>query len=366
MLVLGACVGAGMADKLSVKKMTYPSPTITGYGDGKVSFRAQTTSGNKPLAEVDAIEIAGQDAFNKAEALFEAGDFAGAAKGFDAVPDAADRPWIAKLAKARRLQSLGQAGAIDKAAQEWITELVAAKGASPVVALMPKTFGAKGSAENKAAIALLEKQIATSSKDALVVSGLKGLLAAVYEAQGDSAKADSLRDAQAGPATSGPEKEPAAQEPAVGPIVSIGPAQLKIYEGLVQNGKGADVVGHLTPGALRSLSSPSDLASALMILGKAQLQVAKGIAAKDEKALAERKEKLEQAGASFMRVWVFYASSADLAPEALFNAGEVCSLLGDQDAAMQAYSAIIQGFKDSDSSKALEFVKKTQDMLRAR
>jgi hypothetical protein len=363
MLVLGVCVTAGLADELKLKKVpAYPTPTITGYADGMVTFRTQTTSGSKSLADVDVIKLAGQEAFNKAEDLFDKGDFAGAAKGFDSVPEAADRPWLAKLAKGRRLQSLGQAGMIEQAAKEWMAQLVAAKGASPVFAMMPKKFGAKGSAENKAAIVLLEKQIA-ASKDASVVSSLKQLLSGVYEAQGDSAKAAALREADdAGQATSGPDKEPAAQESA-GPTVTIGLAQLKAYEGLVQNNKGADVVGHLTPPALRSLSSPSDLAMALLILGKAQLQVAKGVTVKDDNALADRNDKLRQAGVSFMRVAVFSSNSPDQATEALFCAGEVCSLMGDQDAATRAYETIVQNYQETDSPKAMEFVKKAQAIL---
>jgi hypothetical protein len=247
---------------------------------------------------------------------------------------------------------------IDKAAQEWAAQLAAAKGAAPVVALMPRKFGAKGSTENATAIALLEKQIA-ASHDAAVVGGLKELLAGVYEAQDDLAKAASLKE---GPTatTSVPGKEPV-QEP-TGPTITIGAGQLKEYARLVENNKGAEVISYLTPAALRGFSSPSDLAMGLLILGKAQLQVAKGITGKDTKALADRDEKLRQAGVSFMRVAVF-CNLPDQAAEALYDAAEVCSLIGDQAAAKKAYEAIVQTYTDSESPKALEFVRKAREML---
>jgi tetratricopeptide (TPR) repeat protein len=358
-LVLGACAAAGMADELTVKKLPpYPTPTITGYSNGKITFRTQTGEVSKPLADVDLVKIAGQDAFNKAEDLFDKKDFAGAAKAFESVPDAGGRPWVAAITKARRLQALGEAGMIDKAAQEWVTQLVAAKGALPVVALMPRKFGAKGSAQNATAIALLEKQIA-ASKDAAVVSELKQLLAGVYEAQGDSAKVATVKEVPA-EATSVPGQEPA-QEPA-GPTITVGPAQLRDCARLVENNNGAEVIGRITPAALRGFSSPSDLATGLLILGKAQLQVAKGIKGVDAKAKADRKEKLQEAGVSFMRVAVF-CNSPDQAAEAMFDAGEVCTLIGDKDAAMKAYDAVMQNYRESESPKALEFVKKAQDIL---
>jgi TolA-binding protein len=270
---------------------------------------------------VESIQLAGKDAFNRAEKLQADPNTAGAAvAAYDEASSALKGGWQEKLLRLRRLGAADSAGLIDRATQDWLAAMDDSPTAG-VEALRPKV-GAKvtGSA---GAIASLETKLKTV-KDASYQAAIKGLLLRLYEREGLKDKIAAMAGQLAAPGA------------AVSNRDQLRALAAKIDAGQVSEAL-KDILDHLDQ------YDDSDLPRGLLLAGKAQMKLAE--AAPDAPG---KKKQYVTAGLSLMRVYAYYPKSPDAA-EALYLAGQANESLPapNHAAARAAFEKVISEYSSS-------------------
>jgi TolA-binding protein len=338
-LALASALACG--DEVAVKGLTYRDAKITGIEDGQLVVEINGQTVHKPLESITKVTITGQESLNEAEGLASKGKAADAVKAYDQAVDRADVDWIKQLAVIRRLKALGQApDLIDRAVTEWLALLDQTKEAKFAVSLRPTKPAAKGSKANEDAIVALEAKEKALGNDSPSVSEMRGLLADLYRIQGeaDKAKAMALKMDSGKPAVG--------QTPVVGDSPHAPAAQganpediLKTAKEQIDNG-GAEQALSAIKGAIQQFTV-ADLPKALMLMGKAQTEMAKS--AKGEKA----KELRMAAGLNFMRIVTFYPTITEFSAEAGYLAGKVNLEMGNRAAARAAFNRVVSNYSGS-------------------
>ena len=328
------CASAALADDLTIKKIPpYSDVSIMDVKDGMISFRvASGVPSTKSVADILSVALKDNDDINQAEKLFVAGKFADAVKQYDAAAKKT-RPdtWAGRLIRYRRLTALDQAKMIDKAVVEWLA-MLDESGAKPgVLDLRPRNAAAKGAKENTQAIATLE---AKQSRDAAVAGAIKQALLDLYQAEGLKDKAGTVAGEIASSTTNAPDSGKSSGEG--------GDGQIKAADVLLSSGDPAKALATMQDNLGRY--GGTDLAAALLVMGKAQMALAE----KASDDAAKRKALLE-AGLNLMRVYTYYGSLSE-AGEALYLAGKVNESLGNKDAAGKAYEKVVSRYANSDAA----------------
>lgn len=331
---------AGGADQITVKRIPYADVLITDVKDGMISFRTSAGEATRSLRDVDLIQLGRDDPFNRAEKLRADGNAARAVPAYDAAAKTARAgSWQERLIRCRRLTAASQAGLIDRAVEDWLACMDESPAAKEVLALRPAA-AAKGPANVKA-IASLESKL-KSVTDKSYQAAIKGLLLVLYEKEGLTEKASALAAEISG----------AGSTPAAGSLRD----QLQGLELRLSQGQAAEVLADIQKNL--DAYGEADLPKALLLAGKAQTRLAE--AAKDAEG---RKKALAAAGLDFMRVYTYFARSAE-APEALYLAGQANASLPQPNAAAAAaaYEKVIKEYASSpfaaSAKAALEKIKK--------
>jgi len=338
---------AGDAVRL-VDRLVYDPVKITGIADGRLQF--ELAGGRaippKPLGQVATVKIDGADQLNRAEDLFEQGQYKAAAAGYAAALAGEAVAWRKLLIQYRRMKALEALGAIDEAVELWLAIVDAAGVSRGMLDLRPTRLAPAKSETNDRAIAFLEakaKQVHAKSKP--YHRAVLQALVDFYEQQGRLADAQQLQAILAGR----PSAEPGAADATSGPA-GADKAMLRLAELALKQCQYEKVIETIVP-RLKRLPQ-AQLPMALRLLGQAQLELAK--AQKDEKAA---RPMLLEAGLNLMRTVVFFPTSEE-APHALVSVGEVNERLGNLIAARAAYSAVGSRFPESPAAivakKALE------------
>lgn len=348
-LAMASALACG--DEVTVKGLTYRDAKVTGIENGQLVVEINGQTVHKPLESVTKVTITGQDSLNEAEGLAAGGKIADAVKAYDQAVDRTDMDWVKQLAVARRLKALGQSpDLIDRAVTEWLALLDQTKEAKFAISLRPTKPAAKGSKANEDAIAALEAKEKGLANDSPSASEMRGLLADLYRVQGNADKAKDM----ALKMSSG---KPAAGSTAQVSDNSHGPGAdlegvLKTAKEQIDNG-GAERALAGIKGAMQQFTV-AELPKALMLMGKAQMELAK--TAKGDKA----KELRMAAGLNFMRVVTFYPTITELAAEAGYLAGKVNLEMGNRAAARAAFHRVVENY--SSSPFAAEAAKATEAM----
>ena len=342
-------------DDVTVKGLTYSDAKINGIDDGQLLIEVNGQAVHKPLDTITKLHITGQDNLNQAEDFMAKSNVAEAIKAYDlAVDRAGDVDWLKQLAVARRLKALGQApDKIDRAVTEWLALLDQTKSAKFAVALRPSKPAAKGSKANDEAITALEAKESDAGTDSAALSAIRRLLADLYQVQGNADKAKALVAKMGSKSTNAQAPQPG-DNPHT-PTGSGGNLEelLQTAEAQVGHG-GAEQALTSLKGALQQFTV-NELPKALMLMGKAQMEMAKS--AKGERA----KELLDAAGLNFMRVVTFYPTITEVPAEAGYLAGKVNLELGNRAAARAAFNRVRERYSGSpfaaqaaDAVKAME------------
>lgn len=313
-LVLLIVAAAAGADELVCKGMTYAAANVKDVIDSNVQFEFAGHLVSKNVLEIDRITIVGKDSFNLAEDFLAKGDFASAVQNYDLAADRAGDDWLARLIEYRRLRVLDLASQVDRAAAEWLVIMDRFEGSRLGSVFRPTHLAVKGSPANDRAIAALEARL-PKVKDNYAQS-IKQFLLELYTAQGLKDKASALADELSGSAGD------------VSPFSS----QLKVLASQVEI-EPAKALATLDAN-LRAYSS-AELPKALLLRGRAQLQLAAQASPKARRPL------LLQAGLNFMRVAAFYPAAAEAA-EALYRAALVHRQLDNPAAARAACELLCQ------------------------
>jgi TolA-binding protein len=319
--------------------LVYEQVFVMDVSDGLVRFRTQSGSDvSKPLSDLTALELSGQEAVNQAERLLQEGKPAEAAAAYAALLKSGPLGWRKALARYRLLAAQEAAGQIDEAVRLWLE--VCDESASPGhLALRPKKLPAAGSAANDKAIALLAAKAAKGETNKAYLRSLQQLLLDLYERQGklDQAQALAAQMASETATQPSPGRGPAPATPAGGDL------QLRQAGLALKKGDYAEVVG-LVEGRLAGFSA-ADLPAALYFLGRAEME----LAGKETNADIAC-ETLLRAGLNLMRVVANFPDS-QYAPEALYSAGELNQRLGNRAAAKAAYEAVVKRYGQSASAE---------------
>jgi tetratricopeptide (TPR) repeat protein len=339
---LALASASACGDDVTVKGFPpYSDAKINGIEDGQLLFETNGQTVRKALDAIAKMHITGQDNLNEAEDLMAKGNVADAIKAYDlAVDRAGDVDWLKQLAVARRLKALGQApDKIDRAVTEWLALLDQTKGAKFAITLRPTKLAVKGSKANDDAIAALESKEGESGAEGPALSAIRRLLADLYQAQGNADKAKAMAAKMGG-------KPVAGQTPQTGdnphtPAASGGSPEELLQTAESQIGHGnADQALTSLKGSLQQFTV-NELPKALMLMGKAQMEMAK--TAKGEQA----KELLDAAGLNFMRVVTFYPTITEVPAEAGYLAGKVSLELGNRSAARAAFNRVRERYNGS-------------------
>ena len=343
-LALALSVGpllAGVSSADSIKLTSgvkYPPVTVVGAADGMVQFRiGRRRVLSKPLNEVAEIALVGNDTFNRAETFFRTGKYVEASASYSAAAAAATG-WQKMLIRYRLLAAHEKAEKIDKAVTLWLEIVDAAKASDGSVALRPRNLAPAGSSANDKAIAALAAKVKKVT-EASYLEAMRGLLVDLYERQGRLPEAQATAALLAGKATTRPSGKPG---PAVAPAGSM-PVRLRQAGLALKAGEYKKVVSFVEP-ALKKYP-PTELSTALYLLGGAQLGLARAETKKDKAG-----QLLLDAGLNLVRVVANYPGSTE-APDALLLAGEVSERLKNFSAAKAAYSAVISRYSRSPAAK---------------
>jgi tetratricopeptide (TPR) repeat protein len=300
---------------------------------------------SRPLKDVAVVTLAGSEEFNRGEELLQQGKAAEAAEAYAAVEKAASG-WRRNLLRCRLVTAFEAAGQTDQAVKYWLDIADAAGGSRGALDLRPTRLAPAGSAANDRAIAVLAAKL-PAVKEPAYQSAVRGLLADLYQRQGKLAEAQAVLGGQPGAAPATAPKvgqQPAAVQATAAPTNAAAAVQLKLAELSLQRGQYGDAVARLA-GQLNAFSM-TELASALSVLAKAQVGLAKA-----EGDPAKARLLLLEAGLNFMRVATFFPAG-DEAPGALVGAGDVNERLGNLDAARGAYAEVIKKSGQSPAGKA--------------
>ncbi len=357
-LALASALACG--DEITVKGITYSSAKITGIEDGQLVLEINSgQTVRKPLETVSKVNVTGQDSFNEAEKLTAQGKAAEAVKAYDKAIDlVGDVDWLKQLTAIRRLGALRQVpDQIDRAVTEWLVLLDSTKEARFAVSLRPAKLAARGSKANDDAIAALEPKEKESPNESPALNDIRGLLTELYLRQGkaEQAKAMSSKMGRITPTT---RQTPDGVENPHAPaghnanLLDV----LKAAKEQIDSGAAEQALAALN-GSLQQFTV-EELPKALMLMGKAQVAMAKS--AQGEKA----RELLVAAGLNFMRVVTFYPTITEVAAEANYLAGKVNLELGNRAAARAAFNKVVANYGESpfaaQASKAVEAMEKKQ------
>lgn len=332
------------ADEVRQAHVTYPPARVLGVTEGSLVFQMDSRQVRLPMSSVESINLTGQTAYNEAEKFMAAGEYAAAAKAFDALAGrAVDR--VQQIAAWRAVTAHEKAGRIGQATARW----AALFRKSPVVAVLaqrPTAAAAKGSSENAEAIGLLEALLDEFKADAGLAEPLRSGLADLYTAEGETEKALALLNRITATQKAAPPA--AAGAPAAGAAsVSLAGAQYRRAALLMEQGKAADALAAVQE-HLRQFRE-DELAAVLLLSGKARLRLAEA-----EGDPAKARELLLLAGLDFMRTYSYWPGSGE-APEALVAAGDVCAALGNPKAAQLAFETVTERYKGTPwAARAME------------
>lgn len=334
--------------------LVYDRVTIIAVAGGTIRFRTAAAQPTKSLRDLALVKLTGEEGFNRAEELLAAGRYAEAAKAYSAAGKVTGTAWKRTLIRYRRMSAAEAAGAIDEAIRLWLVLADEARGVKGVLELRPRKLAPKASQANERAIALLNAKAARVKAKPYRTAILEALVD-VYERQGRLVEAQALQARLAGRTTRPGARNGGGPSPgADGRPGASANAGLRLAGLLLKRDQFEKVVSTVEP-TLKRLEA-ADLPSALYMLGRAQLELAKR--RKDKKAA--RDLSLE-GGLNLMRVVVFFGGAGE-APYALLLAGQANENLGNFAAARAAYSTVISRFSASSSAKsaeaALERIKK--------
>ncbi|MDY7009598.1 MAG: hypothetical protein SVV80_02455 [Planctomycetota bacterium] len=334
--------------------LTYDPVIILGVSDGAVRFQMRSGSTvSKSISELALVSISGDNNFTLAEGLFEQGRNAEAEKAYSTARGLATDAWKKTLIDYRLLAVSDSAGQIDKATARWLKIVDDADASFGVLAMRPKKLAPAQSKANDTAITLLKGKIEETTSDACA-RAIRQLLVDLYERQGQLAQARAEVVKLAGKSeTPGAKPSNAATTRQGTPPIGSSDVQLRLASLSFKEGKFEQVVGQLQPKMKHLIDD--DLPSAMLLLGRAKLELSKQT---PDKSVAEKM--LLEAGLDLMRVVVFFGAG-DEAPHALLSAGRVNERLGNAEAAKAAYSDVVKMFAQSpaakEAKKALETMK---------
>ncbi len=270
----------------------YVGVEIVGFENGELAFRVNT-HGNvirKPLAEIAAISVDNQAAFNQGERLFDGREYAKCIRPFERARRQARQQWLVDLIDVRLLTAYDETGRFDRAVRTFLELLPRA----PAEALFrrPVNIPKAGSEYNRIAFGLIsqaEKRI----QDPTLLRHVKLLKLDVLWAE----KSPAARALAAELDGVAPASQPSRR------LVS----QVERLTRLVEMGRYERALPLIETAMTQA---PADGLDTLLMLQ-----------AKCELATAESDDQLKQAALTAMRVVVHYERSRSLA-EALFVAAK--------------------------------------------
>jgi len=335
-LLCAAAAVVARADSVSIEgRPMYSNVEVFDADEGLIKFRSGRTL-IFPVASVTAVRLEAQPLFNQAEKLLADGKAAEAAEAYEKAMETARNPWMQRLVRYRQLQTLNQAGRIDRAVEVWLS-LTEGKPAEALIQMVPTQCAAKGDPANAAAIDLLKARLAepATAGNAAYAAAVRNLLLTLLTTEGRSEEAERLATGETGTGpTDGttPEDAAAASE-------AVRREQLNAAAFLLKQGKAAEALTRLD--AMREQLGPGELPEALLLSGLARRQAAAAAAADKQGPI------LCQAGLDFMYVVAYFPDSAQAA-EALYHAAGVCAELGNETAARKAYEGVVERYGRSE------------------
>lgn len=367
------------SDKIVTAKRIPYSGKLVGCEGYVVAIKlASRRTIKKNLADISQIVAEDNDALTEAEAAVKEKRYEEASALYDKALKNARTTWMKRLIGIRRFQALGKSEKIDKSVAEWIKRCDESPAAIELK-IAPAGFAPKSSEANKRGIAALEKKIKTLEKNLdrnkAYITALLNLKMKIQEANENQdavvftvTQIEAVTAGQPRP-TETPAKKPVAKpaaESAAAPAAAtpdapelelktnVGWKNLDALEGLLKAGKAgkAGAVIEKIQAGLGKYDS-KQLPSALLLLGKAQLQKFDADGKTDKKLPVA-------AGLNFMRVYACFGK-APQAPEALYLAGIANEIIGDDNAAERAMKKLVVEYSQTDPEN--EFVVKAKKKL---
>ncbi len=358
--VLTAAAPAGADSVKLTNGLVYKPVKIVEVADGFIRFIYEKSPIRKTIREVSIITLDADKDFTKGETLLRQGKYSKAVDAYIASRKGVGTRWKKLLIDYRLLSASESAGQIDKAVASWIKIVDAAKATRGTLEMRPRKIPPTRSVAGDRAIALLNallKDKADKAESKAYVKAIRMMLLDIFERQGRLDEARAVAAQLAGRTATAPTTKNSSSNggrridvPAIGsPNAQLRLALISLKGGLCEQ-VAVDLSGRLKQ------FKKDDLPSALMLLGRARLEM--GLRATDKDAA---RKYLLNAGLDLMRVVVFFPSSTE-APHSLLWAGRVNERLGNPFAAKAAYSAVIKKFPDSPAAKkarkAMEGMKK--------
>ncbi|HAU36507.1 MAG TPA: hypothetical protein DCX07_02175, partial [Phycisphaerales bacterium] len=337
--------GATSADEVIHNRLPYSGATVTGVKDGEVVFRLEGQAKDiaKSLAEVDRIQITGEDLFNQAEKAFREKKYPEAMIFYDRAMEGASSDWMKLLIRYRRFQARDGAGELSKAIEDWLALMDETKSSKATVAMAPANLNVKNASELRTAESVLEEKLrqARQQRDTALAAAIEPLLAKIAQGKA-AAPAAAEGEGEAKPVPTGAPVD-------VGTVMGrrgegIYAGRLKAAADLLR--KGADAQS-----AQRALAmiesgmktySHAELPAALLIQGQAMMVLAG--------SSGDRRVLLVRAGLSFMKAASQYPESVE-ASQALLLAGRVNAALGNVTAARNAYRDTIIRYDGTEAAR---------------
>ncbi|MCD6303877.1 MAG: hypothetical protein J7M21_02825 [Planctomycetes bacterium] len=333
--ILAGATGAARGDTVTVRNIPYANVRVTDAANCKIAYRLNGRIIEKPIKDVNSVHIDNRPMINRAEQFMRAGKAVEAVMAYDAAEASPSvQPWQKRLIRYRRLRALDAAAMVGRAVKEWLAVVDENSASRGSIELAPTRLAKRGSPENARAISLLEARL-KQAKTVALIAKIKGLLAALYAAEGKTAKAAAVRSAGTVPAGGG--NPPGGAEDVSAAVAGL-PArgQLRQAADLINAGR-YDEAAEAIRQRLRRYSG-RELPAALLLRGKALLL-------KYEKTQPRDRKTLLEAGLCFMRVASGFDPSYPEVPEALFLAARVCELLGNKVAAQNTYRMLASKFR---------------------
>lgn len=310
-----AFCGATLADVVStVGKPPAIGVRVTGFRDGQLEYRLSTDrEASNPIEEIDYLQISNWPLFNLAEKQQRDGHMRQAAVSYERLlkqlaepkPGELDRR---QLVRCRLMRSLDQQGRFDRAVEVYLD--IVEQMPSLAERLHPVRFPAAGSTFLQAAARLVDEAIRRHGDDEIARSLARWR--------------DSWPAAETKPsATSGP----AATQPA-GMVTASIARQIGEIRQWVSAGQFDKAIRQADDLLKRS----PDAAMADVFFWQGRALLGRAGSAKTEEADRDRK----RAGLAFMRVVIHFPGNA-LAPQSLFEAGEICRQAGQLEQAIELW-----------------------------
>ena len=276
----------------------YVGVQIVGFENGELAFRVNT-HGNvikKPLAEVAAISIDNQAAFNQGERFFDRREYAKCIRPFERARRQAKKQWLVDLIDVRLLTAYDESGRFDRAVRTFLDLLPRAP--AEAIFRRPVNMPKAGSEYNRIAFGLIS-QAERRIQDPALLRQVKLLKLDVLWAEKSPAARELAAELDGVAAASQPSRRLVSQVERLTRLVEMGR-----YE------RALPLIETAMAGA------PADGLDVLLMLQ-----------AKCELAMAQSDDELKQAALTAMRVVVHYDRSRSLA-EALYVAAKGHERLG--------------------------------------